>query len=187
MIPYEFSAPLEADRVSLRMLTDQDVDVVHSYQSREDVCRYMLYEPRDHATVVAKVAEWSQHSRLEQDSDYLQLAVERRSDRRVLGDLYFTIKSVANQSAEIGWSLHPDHQGQGYASEAASAMLDVAFRVMRLHRVVAELDPRNDPSVALCRRLGMREEARFVEDLRFKGEWADTGVYAILAREFLAR
>jgi len=50
--------------------------------------------------------------------------------------------------------------------------------------VRAELDPRNDASIALCRRLGMREEAHFVEDMWFKGEWADTGVYAILASEW---
>ncbi|MET1044695.1 MAG: GNAT family protein [Microbacteriaceae bacterium] len=187
MIPYEFRAPLEADRLSLRLLTVDDVDAVHSYQSREDVCRYMLYEPRDHDTVAAKIAEWSQRSRLEKDGDYLQLAVERHRDKRVLGEIYFTIKSATSECAEIGWSLHPDHQGQGYAREAASVVLTFAFNVMRLHRVVAELDPRNDASVALCRRLGMREEAHFVQDLKFKGEWADTGVYAILAQEFAAR
>jgi len=52
---------------------------------------------------------------------------------------------------------------------------------------MAELDPRNQASVALCRRLGMRQEAHFVEDLRFKGGWADTGVFALLAREWGSR
>ena len=66
-------------------------------------------------------------------------------------------------------------------------MLDYAFGVLKLHRVRAELDPRNTGSVALCLRLGMREEAHFVEDMWFKGEWGDTGVYAILDREWAAR
>jgi len=48
------------------------------------------------------------------------------------------------------------------------------------------LDPRNHASAALCRRLGMREEARFVEDLWFKGSWGDTAIYAILDREWAA-
>ena len=51
----------------------------------------------------------------------------------------------------------------------------------------ANLDPRNDASAALCRRLGMREEAHFVEDIWFKGEWADSAIYAILDREWRAR
>jgi RimJ/RimL family protein N-acetyltransferase len=83
--------------------------------------------------------------------------------------------------------MHPDFTGRGYAVEAARAVLDVAFRVMTLHRVIAELDPRNDASIALCKRLGMREEAFYVKDLWFKGGWADTGLYAILREEWLAR
>ncbi|HEY1529448.1 MAG TPA: GNAT family protein, partial [Galbitalea sp.] len=105
---------------------------------------------------------------------------------RVIGDIYFTISNVENSKGEIGWTLHPDFQGRGYAAEAAGAVLELAFRRIRLHRVVAELDPRNDGSVGLCRRLGMREEALFVKDLWFKGEWADTGMYAILRDEWEA-
>jgi RimJ/RimL family protein N-acetyltransferase len=106
---------------------------------------------------------------------------------RVMGHVYFTIKSVANSTAEIGFALHPDFGGQGYMSEAASAVLEIAFRELGLHRVMAELDPRNTRSVALCKRLGMREEAHFVEDLWSKGEWGDTGIYAILDREWAER
>jgi aminoglycoside 6'-N-acetyltransferase len=101
--------------------------------------------------------------------------------------MYLTIASVENRGAEIGWTLHPDFFGKGYAAEAAAATLDLAFDTLGIHRVRAELDPRNDASVVLCRRLGMREEAHFVQDLWFKGEWADTGVYAILASEWEQR
>jgi aminoglycoside 6'-N-acetyltransferase len=72
-------------------------------------------------------------------------------------------------------------------TEAASAVLDLAFGPLGLHRVMADLDPRNQTSAALCRRLGMREEAHFVEDLWVKDAWADTGIFAILAREWAAR
>jgi RimJ/RimL family protein N-acetyltransferase len=97
------------------------------------------------------------------------------------------LKRIQDGVAEIGWALHRDYQGKGYAFEAASAVLELAFATLGLHRVAAELDPRNDASVALCLRLGMRHEAHFVEDMMFKGDWADTGVYAILAREWLGR
>ena len=63
-------------------------------------------------------------------------------------------------------------------------MLDLAFDEIGLHRVYAELDPRNDASIALCTRLGMRPEALFVEHMMFKGDWADTAIYGILAREW---
>lgn len=75
-------------------------------------------------------------------------------------------------------------QGSGYAYEAARAVLSLAFGRLGLHRVYAELDPRNEASIALCLRLGMRQEAHFVEHMMFKGQWADTGIYGLLEREW---
>jgi RimJ/RimL family protein N-acetyltransferase len=148
----------------------------------------MTFEPRTRDEVAAKVAQYSRALSLKGDGDYWQLAVERASEPgRVIGDVYFTIKSVANAAGEIGWTLHPDVRGQGYMTEAAGAILEIAFATLRLHRVSAELDPRNHASVALCERLGMRREAYFVEDLWFKGGWGDTAIYAILDREWTAR
>jgi RimJ/RimL family protein N-acetyltransferase len=181
---FEYASPIETDRLRLRLLTTDDIDAVHSYQSLDDVCRYQLFEPRTRVEVEQFVTRVSAHRRLERDGDFLQLAIEHRADGTVVGDLYFAIKSRAQRTAEIGWTLHPDHHGRGIATEAATAVLDLAFTSLGLHRVIAELDPRNAASVALCHRLGMREEAHFIEDMYFKGEWADTGVFAILAAEY---
>jgi RimJ/RimL family protein N-acetyltransferase len=186
MTPFQYAGPIRTERVLMRLLTEDDIDAVFSYQSRDDVCRYLLFEPRDRDTVAAKVREHSTHARLEHDGDYLQLAVERLADGRVLGDMYITVKSAENQTLELGWTFHPDAHGQGYASECAAALLRLSFVQLGAHRVIAELDPRNDGSIRLCERLGMTREAHFREDLWFKGEWADTGVYAILEREWHA-
>lgn len=188
VLPYVFAEPIRTERLVLRLMTEADVDDIHSYQSREDVCRYLLFEPRTREEVAEKVAAHARATTLEKDGDYLQLALELPAtpdaSARVIGDSYFTISSAENSKGEIGWTLHPDFAGHGYAAEAASAVLDLAFRVLRLHRVMAELDPRNDASIALCKRLGMRGEASFVKDLWFKGEWADTGIYAVLRDEW---
>jgi RimJ/RimL family protein N-acetyltransferase len=187
-LPYAFAGPLRTDRLLLRTMTEADVDDVHSYQCREDVCRYLPFEPRTRDQVAAKVARYAQAISLAGDGDYWQLAIERASaPGRVIGDLYFNVKSVANATGEIGWTLHPDSTGRGYMTEAARAVLDIAFGTIGLHRVIADLDPRNAGSMALCRRLGMREEAHFVEDLWVKGEWGDTAIYAILDREWAAQ
>jgi RimJ/RimL family protein N-acetyltransferase len=187
VLPHVFE-PIRTERLTLRMMTEADVDDVYLYQSREDVTRYQLFDPRTRDEVIAKVAEFSLASTLEKDGDYWQLAMELSATKdapaRVIGDIYFTVASLANSKAEIGWSMHPEFHGKGYASEAANAVLNVAFGTIRFHRVVAELDPRNSASIALCTRLGMREEAYFVKDLLFKGEWSDTGAYAILRDEW---
>ena len=172
-------------------MTARDIDDVYAYQSREDVCRYLLFEPRTRAEVAEKIAKHSASTTLTAEGDYLQLAIALPattiSPARVIGDSYFTIKSLEHLGGEIGWSMHPDFVGQGYAEEAARVVLELAFTRLGLHRVIAELDPRNDRSIALCGRLGMREEAFFVKDIMFRGDWANTGIYAILDHEWKAR
>lgn len=184
MTPFLLRSPLVTDRLDLRLLRSDDVDAVHAYQSLPEVAQYQLFEPRTREQVAERIADRSSHDRLADSGDFLQLAIERRSDQRVIGDLYLALRSVDDSTAAIGWSLHPAAQGQGFATEAARAGLATAFETMHLHRVVADLDPRNTASIALCLRLGMRQEAHFVRDLLFKGGWADTLVFAILDREW---
>lgn len=178
--------PISTERLTLRVMTPDDLDDVHAFQSDPDVVRYQLFEPRTREEVAEKSAEWGKATRLEKVGDYIQPAMQT-ADGRVIGLMYFTITSTDDETGEIGWAMNKQFHGQGYASEAASAILDLAFGPLDLHRVYAELDPRNEPSVRLCERLGMRHEAHFVEHMMFKGDWADTGVYGILAREWLAR
>jgi RimJ/RimL family protein N-acetyltransferase len=187
-LPYAFPGQLRTARLVLRTMTDADVDDIHAYQSRLDVCRYLPFEPRDRHEVAAKVAKYATALVLNGDGDFWQLAIERAGDPgHVIGDVYFTIKDTASATCEIGWTLHPDHTGSGYMTEAAHAVLNIAFRELALHRAIAQLDPRNHASAAVCKRLGMRQEAHFVEDLWFKGAWGDTAIYAILDREWAER
>jgi aminoglycoside 6'-N-acetyltransferase len=188
--PWEYDKPTQTERLLLRLMVDDDLDDVHDWMSDESVTRYQLYEVRSREQVQEHIDKVKVARRLEKDDDFVEFAIvlpATDADRdRVIGCLYFQLKSAENETAEIGWALTAKYHGKGYASEAARAMLGTAFEVMGLHRVTAELDPRNAASVALCLRLGMRHEAHHIEDLRFKGEWADTGVYAILAREWRA-
>jgi RimJ/RimL family protein N-acetyltransferase len=83
--------------------------------------------------------------------------------------------------------INPRHAGQGFATEAAAAMLVLAFDGLGLHRVTARIDARNGASAAVLRKLGMRQEAVLVENEWFKGEWSDEIDFAILDREWRAR
>lgn len=162
-----------------------DIDAIHAWMSDPEVVAYQLYEPRSREVVAEKVAEYSKALLLEKTDDYIQPAIVL--DGVVIGAIYFKLHSADDSTAEIGWALNREYHGMGYAFEAAQAMLRVGFEKVGLHRIFAELDPRNAASVALCTRLGMREEAFFVEHMWFKGAWADTGIYAMLDREWAAR
>jgi RimJ/RimL family protein N-acetyltransferase len=187
-LPFVFEQPIVTERLVMRMMRTSDVDDIHAYQSRDDVCRYLLFEPRSREVVAEKVAAHAEATTLAADGDYLQIALELRDTEsapgRVVGDSYFTLASLENSRGEIGWTLHPDFAGRGYAAEAARAVLGLAFDRIGLHRVYAELDARNHASAALARRIGMREEALLLQDMWFKGDWSDTGLYAILRSEW---
>lgn len=184
-LPWDFH-PIDGQRVRLTALRPDDLEPLYEMQSDPEVCRYLLYEPRSHEKVVEVLARDAGALRLEKPGDYLQPAIRGR-DGRFLGTMYLELHSVEDRTAEIGWILLPGSQGQGYASEAAALLLDLCFGELGLHRVYAELDPRNAASVALCTRLGMREEGRFREQMWLKGEWTDTGHHAILDREWASR
>jgi len=141
-VPYELDGPLRSERLVLRTMTPGDVDDVYAYQSRADVCRYVPYEPRTREEVAEKVAKHAAARTLGTDGDYWMLAVVRASDPgRVIGEVYFKLRSASDAAGEIGWALHPDCGGQGFMTEAAGAVPDVAFGTLGLHRVQANLDP----------------------------------------------
>ena len=183
MIAWDFE-PIITQRLTLRLMVDDDLDDVYAWMSDESVTRYQLYDVRSRNEVREHIDKVKVARRIEHDDDFVEFAIELEG--RVIGCLYYVLKSAENETAEVGWALTAAYQGKGYAFEAASAVRDLAFGTMGLHRIVAEIDPRNAPSIALCVRLGMREEAHHIEDLMFKGAWADTGIYAMLAREWRA-
>ncbi len=105
----------------------------------------------------------------------------------MIGELMLRVTSSLSLQGEIGWSLHPDFQGRGLATEGAAELLRIGFDELGLHRIVAEADARNTGSIRVMEKLGMRREALFVEAELFKGEWAGDVIYAILESEWRAR
>ncbi|PJJ65242.1 GNAT family N-acetyltransferase [Compostimonas suwonensis] len=188
-VPFTLPA-LSTERLRLRPLTEDDVADVAAYQTRDDVVRYLPWPLRDRAASAQHTRERATLTSIAKTGDRAILAISKPAGdgrSRVIGDLTLIAASVPDAQLEIGWVLHPDFQGAGYASEAAGALLRLCFEQFGAHRVSARLDPRNGASAALCERLGMRREALFRHDIFFKGEWGDTAIYAILAEEWAAR
>ena len=179
--------PLLTARLCLRPFTRADVDAVYSYRSREDVARYLLDEAMSHEQCAEAVRLRTGQFAFTNEGDKILVAVERREDGRLIGELALIWRSVADQQAEIGFILHPDAHGQGYATKGATALLDFAFATARMHRVYARCHARNAGSAAVMERLGMRREAHLREHTQVKGRWDEELVYAILDREWAER
>ncbi|MEV7415657.1 GNAT family N-acetyltransferase [Streptomyces sp. NPDC089919] len=179
--------PLTASRLSLRLFTPGDADALHAYQSLPSVARY-LYRPvhtRERSVQVA--AERAAQAAWKADGDKLALAVCRRDEPGLLGEVSITLAGARAAQAEIGWTLDPAHEGHGYATEAAAALARFAFDTLGVHRLYARLDVENAGSVRVCERLGMRREAHLVENDLDGDRWGSEYVYAALAADLAGR
>lgn len=180
--------PIETARLLLRPLDPMaDVDAVHAYQSRADVCRYIPYDPRTREEVAAKLADPESRSQIDAEGQVLHLAVVLRSTGELIGDVVLFHRSELHRTGEIGYVINPDFQGHGYAAEVCAPLLRIAFDDLGMRRVVARIDQRNAASAATLRRAGLRQEAVLVENEWFKGEWTTEVDFAILDHEWRAQ
>jgi RimJ/RimL family protein N-acetyltransferase len=179
--------PVTTPRLLLRPLAPGDADGLLAYRSIPGVCRYVPFEPQTREELLEHIASRWARTELTAEGQALTLGVQVRDTGALAGDVMLAWQSQEHRSGEIGYVFHPGLSGRGYATEAADALLRLGFEGLRLHRIVARIDERNEPSARLARRLGMRQEARLVENELFKGEWTTELGFAMLAREWQAR
>ena len=181
---------LETERLTLRPVELGDWSAIHRYTSLPEVVRYLPHEPFTEDDARAFALRWSEQARQlelarhKSDEWPEMLVVLHKGDGRLIGHLPFEQFNPKYRTREIGWVFDPDCQGQGYATEAARAVLRLAFEKLGLHRMVATCDPRNTASYRVMEKLGMRREAHHVKDVQIRGEWCDEYFYAILEEEW---
>ena len=179
-------APVHTARLTLRPFQSGDLDDVFAYMSRQEVVRYLYGGVKDRAEAQEALARWMAASSMTQAGERLVLAVTPQGGQRVMGEVMLMWRNQEHQQAELGYVFHPDFQGQGFAREAAAAMLGLGFREFGFQRIYARCDARNTASYKVMERLGMRREAHFIHNEFIKGEWSDELQYAILQTEWAA-
>jgi RimJ/RimL family protein N-acetyltransferase len=163
-----------------------DADALLVYRSRPDVCRFVPFEPMTRAVIDERMSTQWTVTELTDEGQSLGLGVELAATGELIGDVVLFWHSREHMGGEVGYMFNPDFAGQGYATEAANAVLGLGFDGLGLHRIVARIDERNEPSLRVARRLGLREEARLVHNRLFKGEWSTELDFAMLADEWPA-
>ncbi len=113
-----------------------------------------------------------------------QWGIARNSDDYIIGTCTLAHVDTQNRRAEIGFALRSDHWNQGYMFEATSTLLRFAFDKLGLHRVEADVDPRNKASIRLLERLGFQREGHLRERWLVGDEINDTIFFGLLRREW---
>lgn len=173
----------ETARLVVRAMGPADIDAFVAYRADPDVARYQSwsdYTLEQGRELVASM----QGLRPGLPGEWYQLALEDRASGVLVGDLAACVDADEHRQLEIGFTLDPRHQGQGYGTEALRGLLTYAFGVLGMHRVIAITDAENAPAAALLTRVGFRQEAHFHENVFFKGAWGSEFVFAMLESEW---
>ena len=167
----------------IRRFLPSDAAGLHAYLSRPEAVRFEPYGVQSAADCVRLAVERAT------SPDFW--AVCLRSSGELVGNLYFSRLEPAKwRTYELGYVFHPEHWGRGYATRAASALVDAAFREGGAHRVHASCNPYNVASWRLPERVGFRREGHLLRNVSFEADpdgnpvWQDTDVYAVLAAEW---
>ena len=177
---------IESERLWIRRFNDSDLVPFMAYRNDPEVARYQSWNSCDEREARAFIREM-QSARAGVPGEWFQFAIESKETQELIGDCALRVDEHEPYRAEIGFTLAREYQGRGFASEAISGLLDYAFDALGLYRVIAIADCRNAPSVALLERVGMRREGHFIENVWFKGSWADEYLYAVLRDEWLQK
>ena len=178
--------PLYTKRLTLRRFREADAESFLAYRFDPVVARYQTWDTCTLGQALGFIRE--QQTVLPGTSGtWFQYAIALKESDALIGDCGLYTHHDDRRQADIGYTLARDVQGQGYATEAVTRILDFVFEELEMHRIIAMVDCENSASVALLERLGMRREAHFIQNFWFKGRWSDEYWYAILRDEWLAR
>ncbi|WP_307807693.1 GNAT family N-acetyltransferase [Nocardioides xinjiangensis] len=174
--------PIETERLVLRAHRMGDLDDLAAFHGDPAVVRYVPWPVRDRAATEEALRAKLAQTELRAHGQWLVLGVELRETGHVIGEVL--LKWASDRQGEVGFAFAREHQGRGYAAEAATAMLRLGFDHLGFHRVCAVVIDGNEASGRLLGRLGFRQEARHVDGVLFKGDWATQLVFAMLEDEW---
>jgi RimJ/RimL family protein N-acetyltransferase len=147
-----------------------DLAALHAALSHPLAMRYWSTPPHKE---IGETRDWLDAMIAAAPDESDEFVIEREG--RVIG------KAGCWRAPEIGFFLHPDHWGRGFAMEALGAVIPRIFSVFPIDAIIADVDPRNAASLALLARLGFEETRRAKRTVKVGDEWCDS-VYLSLPR-----
>ncbi|MBI4534134.1 MAG: GNAT family N-acetyltransferase [Candidatus Melainabacteria bacterium] len=199
---------LETKRLLLREFVFDDWIAVHSYASDPEVVRFMVWGPNTEDNTkqfIKDMLDWQ----IEQPRKVFDFAVQTKVNASLIGScgvhVTRTISEGSSQSialatrtdynvhpssftqgkhAAMGYCFSKDIWGQGYATEAAGALIRFGFEQLGLHKIFATCDVENKGSARVLEKIGMKREGHLLEDVKIKGRWRDSYLYAVTNTEW---
>jgi RimJ/RimL family protein N-acetyltransferase len=173
---------LATERLRLRWLTPADAPALLAVFGDPAVCRYWSRPPLPDVAAAAELQR--EIAELFAERSLFQWGIAERATDAVVGTCTLAALSAEHRRAEVGFALARGAWGRGYVAEALPALLDFGFGTLGLHRVEADVDPRNARSIRALERVGFRHEGVMRERYHIADEIQDAAMYGLLRHEW---
>lgn len=172
-------------RLSLRWLTREDIPALATIFGDPEVCRFW-----SHAALPDLAAAEALHDHIMScfaARSLFQWGIAEGETDAIIGTCTLGGISPAHRRAEVGFALARAVWGKGYIAEALPALIGFAFESLDLHRLEADVDPRNERSIRAIERVGFQREGYLRERYHVNGELQDAILYGLLRSDWAAR
>ncbi|MEZ5428298.1 MAG: GNAT family protein [Pyrinomonadaceae bacterium] len=172
---------LNTERLTIRSIRADDLADFLEYRSDPAVCEFQGFRPMTEERA-RKFIQSVKNARFGQAGEWIQLCVELKSERKVIGDIGLKPESYDIRVVEFGISFSVKYQKKGYAREALTGIFDLLFEKVGTHRIIGITDVNNQSCIRLLENLKFRREAEFKESFWDEGKnrWRDEYLYAML-------
>lgn len=173
---------IKSERISLKKLKYEDLDFIYKMASEPLVYYYESDEKPNKEETYKKYSK--KISSMEEFPDeYLIFLISILPEEIPIGEVFIQLNWEEMREWEIGYEVHPDYWGNGYATEAVKLLMKHCFENLNAHKVVGFCNANNTKSANLMERVGMNRDGILREGRLWRNEWCDEYVYSILERE----
>ena len=186
--PLQFDTSPEIDlriitpRLILEPIQECHAEVMVDALSDPSMYRFIPHDPPGLDNLKLRYQKWEPRISPNGDEIWLNWAARLKPDGPYIGHFQSSYKE--DRRAIIAYMLAPEFQGQGYAQEATASVIKMLFKQLNIVSVKAWIDTRNEKSIRLVRKLGMRHTETIEKADHFKGEDSDEFVFEILCNEW---
>ena len=172
---------IQTPRLCIRDFQESDCAAVLKYASDPEVVRFLEWGPYAEEEQCLSDIRGAQLTTAATPRVNYGLAIVLNRDKSLIGTCGLNVIDPVFREGCLGYVLNRRFWGQGYATEAAQALIRFGFETLKLHRLVAYCHPENSPSIRVLEKLGLTCEGRLKSHRCKNGQWYDSLLYAIIS------
>ncbi|MEC0130777.1 MULTISPECIES: GNAT family N-acetyltransferase [Paenibacillus] len=173
---------LQTERCTLRKATENDRYDIFELYSQEAVVKYMPFTP--FISVEDAIDEMKWYDKIFKEQSGLRWMIEDRETQKVIGTCGFLNYEQDHHRVEIGYDLMPAFWGKGIMTEVVNRVMQFGFLNIRLNKIEARVEPKNEASLILMNKLGFYKEGVLRQHEFEKGRYVDLAVFSKLKSEY---